>query len=201
MDVTEALSRAERNAASVMQRSLRKRLGAPAALRVLGAVAWARLQGEPWRRLGPAADERERLSRRQAGDLVLLDRAVTSVAGAEVALELAREAVLAGALPFLDALIPPLGGALLTQAVQVLIGRFHNAEGNVFQENQNTFHFEVSRCRFVELLRRVEAAHLAPLFCEADRAFFDSGARPLRLSRTRTIAEGAASCDFHFTRT
>ncbi len=55
------------------------------------------------------------------------------------------------------------------------------------------------RCRFVELLAHARAAHLAPLFCEADLAYFDGAHRPITLSRTRTLASGGASCDFHFT--
>src|SRR5262249_21793245 len=149
--VTNALSRAEREASVIVGKSLRRRLGAARMLRVLGSVAWARMQGEPWQELGPAVDERDRLSRRQAGDLVLLDRAVRALAGAEVALEVAREAVLAGALPFLDALIPPLSADALGEAAKTLTSHFFNAEGNTFQKNWNTFHFEVSRCRFVEL--------------------------------------------------
>jgi predicted ArsR family transcriptional regulator len=197
--VAEALSRAEREAAHSVGTLLRRRLGTTGMLRVLGAVAWGRVQGEPWRSLGPACDERDRLSRRQIGDLVLLDRAVTALAGAEVAREIAREAVLAGALPFLDALIPPLSATRLAEAAEALTRCFFNAEGSTAQTGHDTFRFEVARCRFVELLGRVGAAHLAPLFCEADRAFFDSGARPLALRRSRTLADGAPTCDFHFT--
>jgi len=196
--VAEALSRAEREAAHSVASLLRRRLGTAAMLRVLGAVAWGRMQGEPWRRLGPCCDERDRLSRRQIGDLVLLDRAVTQLAGAGVACEIARQAVLAGALPFLDALIPPLPAARLAEAAEALVRCFFNAEGRTAQTGANTFRFDVTRCRFVELLGRVGAAHLAPLFCEADRAFFDGGTRPLRLSRTRTLAGGSPTCDFEF---
>jgi predicted ArsR family transcriptional regulator len=197
--VADALSRAEREAAHSVAGLLRRRLGTAGMLRVLGAVAWGRVQGEPWKPLGPAADERDRLCRRQLGDLVLLDRAVASLIGAAAAREIAREAVLAGALPFLDALIPPLPAARLAEAAEALTRCFFNAEGRAVHERPDRFQFHVSRCRFVELLGRVGAAHLAPLFCEADRAFFDSGARPLTLTRTRTLAEGADSCDFQFT--
>jgi len=199
--VAEALARAEREAAHFVGRSLRRRLGTAGMLRVLASVAWARMQGEPWKPLGPAptGDERDRISRRQIGDVVLLDRAVTALAGADVAREIAREAILAGALPFLDALIPSLPAVRLAEAAEALTRCFFNAEGRTLQAGDDSFRFEVSRCRFVELLGRVGAAHLAPLFCEADRAFFDSRSRPIRLTRTRTLADGAASCDFQFT--
>src|SRR4051812_40047516 len=101
--VADALTRAERQAAQSVGSALRRRLGTAGMLRVLGTVAWGRMHGEPWKPLGPPVDERDRLSRRQAGDLVLLDRAVRALAGDEAARELSREAVLAGALPFLDA--------------------------------------------------------------------------------------------------
>jgi hypothetical protein len=197
--VDAAVAIAEKIATRSVGQSLRRHLGIAGTVRVLASVAWGRLQGEPWSTLGPPVDDRDRISRLQAGDVVLLHRAVAALAGEATALEVSREAVLAGAVPFLDALIPRLPGAGLAASAHELTRSFFNAEGNTFQSDQNTFHFEVSRCRFVELLNSVGAPQLAPLFCEADRAFFDSGARPIELHRTQTLANGGANCDFRFT--
>ena len=166
---------------------------------MLAGVAMAKLRGEPFGALGPPRDERDRLSRRQSADLVLLDRAVRRVADDEVALSIARAAVRAGAVPFLDAMLPPMGGDALRELAPSLADSFFNAEGEGRLTDDGGFAFDVSRCRFVELLTHADARHLAPLFCEADELFFDGKRRPIQLHRTRTIANGGASCDFRFT--
>lgn len=48
----------------------------------------------------------------------------------------------------------------------------------------------------VKLLQAVDAAHLAPLFCEVDDAYFKKGT--IALDRTSTLAAGDRCCDFRF---
>lgn len=196
-----ALRRGERAATRAVLAWLRRELGIVGTFRVLGRVAAGQLKGEPFKALGPARDERDRLSRRQCGGLVLLDRAVRELVGEAAARELSRVAVLSGAVPFLDAMIPDVPARRLGELAHGLAARFFNAEGDTtFAEGrEDAFLFEVRRCRFVELLAAVDASHLTPLFCEADNAFFGGGHRPVTLSRDRTIAGGATTCQFHFT--
>lgn len=195
--VARALRIGARAGARIVLAALVRRLGVIGALGALARVGAWKARGAPFRALGPARDERERLSRAQAGDLVLLDRAVRCAAGPDVALAVAREAVLGGAVPFLDAMIPRFSAERLAAVAPELVARFFNAEGEA-RVIDGVFHFDVARCRFVELLDAVDARHLAPLFCEADHAFFGGGHRPVTLRRSRTIAGGAAGCDFQF---
>lgn len=196
--VKQAIAVGERAAVRVVLASLHRHLGLIKTARVLGRVAVARVRGEPFKRLGPAEGERDQLSRRQCGDLVLLDRAVTEVADAQVAMAVAREAVLAGAVPFLDAMLPAMDETALRQLAPRLVKSFFNAEGRGEPTSDGGYAFDVTRCRFVELLGAVGASHLGPLFCEADTLFFDGKRRPLVLHRSKTIAGGGDTCDFRF---
>lgn len=198
-EVLDAIARGERAAARVVVGALRRELGVTRTFRVLARMGWEKVRGEPFASLGPPVDERDQLSRLQCGDLVLLDRAVRRVAGEGLALSLARRAVHAGAVPFLDAMLPDVEREQLRGLAPMLVGSFFNAEGATrFSEDRAELAFTVRRCRFVELLGAVGAEHLMPLFCEADEAFFDGRRRPIALRRTRTLGTGADECDFRF---
>lgn len=201
MSIERALARAERRGARLAARLLWRSLGAFGFFRTLGRLVWSKAKREPFRELGPPEDERERLSRRQTRDIIILFRALRAEVGSERALELCRELVVRAGLTFLDEMIPASipddAEALATE----LAGQFFNAEGDVEIEGDRVLKFNVRRCRFVEIFARVGHSELAPLFCAVDSAFFESGRRPIRLGRTKTLARGGSECDFVFTRT
>ena len=74
-----AVRRSSARTAPLVLRLLRERLGWVGAAKVLASLGVARARGEPFGRLGPPASERERLTRVQAADLVLLHRALVNV--------------------------------------------------------------------------------------------------------------------------
>ncbi len=197
-DTERAIAHAERVATKQVVRRLRDQLGIWQTGRVLARVLLAKLRGEPFKQLGPARDERDRLSRRQAAGVVLLDRALRSLAPPEIAREVVREAVMAGALPFLESMVPLMAPERLAEQAEELAGRFFNAEGAAELESATAFRFDVTCCRFVDLLGAIHESHLAPLFCEADQTFFDGVRRKVVLTRTRTLATGGTTCDFRF---
>lgn len=197
--VMRAIRIGERVAARTVWQQLRLRLGGWSAIGVLLGVAWQKLRGAPFRELGPPRDRRDRLSRRQCGDLILLDRVVRRTSDAETAMAVARAAVLAGAVPFLDAMLPDAGLDELAQLGPTIVEGFFNAEGEASVEGDD-FCFEVRTCRFVELLGAADARHLAPLFCEADNIYFDGKRKLITLRRTQTLAKGGDHCDFRFSR-
>ena len=193
-----AIVKGERVAARAALRVLRQSVGLWGTVRVFAKLLRNKLARAPFRALGPPRDERDRLSRRQCGDLVLLDRALATEFSKEERVSLLREIVMAGAGPFLDAMLPPFPVEQLAGLAPTLVESFFNAEGEVQLSDDSGFKFEVNHCRFVELLKAVDAFHLGPLFCEADEAYFDGVRRPIVLRRTRTLARGGRSCDFHF---
>jgi hypothetical protein len=194
----KAIARGERTAAWLVIRRLVQHLGLSGMVRVLLKLIASKSRGEPFAHLGPAQSEQESYSRRQCGDLVLLDRALRELDHTELATSLCREAVMAGAIPFLDTMIPAFSVEQLATVAESLVSQFFNAEGHAFWGSDQQFRFQVHRCWFVELLRSANADHLAPLFCEADSVFFGGNHRPVQLLRTTTLATGGSGCDFRF---
>jgi len=135
---------------------------------------------------------------------VQLHRALRRRVGAERAYALTRDAVCAGGLVFLGGLLGELDPARdagrddVVERLGELAGRFFNAEGALEMDGERAVRFDVSRCRFVELLDAIDARELAPLFCEVDRAYFTPDRSPIRLGRERTLAGGDDRCDFRF---
>ena len=196
-----ALKKGERAAVGVTFGALYSNFGFFGMLGVLWRVAIAKMRGEPFAALGPAVDERDRLSRRQVGDLVLLDRAIRSKHSDEKALAVCRSLTLAGGVIFLDAIVPHVAPDKLGEMAGKLIDEFFNAEGRATMVDAETLRFDVTRCRFVDLLSQVDALHLVKLFCEVDSGFFDGKRRPVLLHRTQTLATGGTHCNFTFTAT
>jgi hypothetical protein len=197
-DVRAALLCGELAAAGAAVPELWHRLGVLRTARLLCRLCLWKALAEPFRGLGPPADERERLSRRQCADLVLLDRALREVIDPATALQVCSAVTRAGAMAFLERMIPPLAGGEMAALAAGIARLFFNVEGEAHPSGASSFVFEVRRCRFVELLAAVGAPHLAPLLCEVDEVFFASGRRPIRLTRTQTLARGGHYCDFHF---
>jgi len=192
-----ALSAGDRAGARYVVATLRQELGVVGTVRVLGQIAWWRARGRPFDRLEPAQDERDCLSRRQCGPPVLLYRALQSRLPQPRALAVVHEAIAVGGLPFLERMIPPLDPARLAAQAGALTQRFFNAEGTVERGADGSVTFDVRRCRFVELLRAVEATELTPAFCAVDSRFFDQR-RGVQMTRRLTLAGGDDRCDFRF---
>ncbi len=196
-----AVRRSSARTAPLVLRLLRERLGWVGAAKVLASLGVARARGEPFGRLGPPASERERLTRVQAADLVLLHRALVARLGAPAALDACRAIAAEGARHFFDDMLadvsvpatPEAAAALVTE----LAARFFNTETVVAAQPAGVA-MTVTRCLFVDLLAQVDAAVLVPLFCATDHAAFDGEARPIRLQRTRTLAIDGQPCDFVF---
>lgn len=59
--------------------------------------------------------------------------------------------------------------------------------------------FDVKRCRYAEMYRELGMADLGRLLsCNRDGAFCKGFNPAIRLTRTQTIMEGAACCDFRY---
>lgn len=201
MTVRKSMRNAELASIRPLFASLWRELGVLGTARVVGDVVRAKAQREPFAKFGPPVDERDELSRKQCGDVILIDRAVSRVAGGDVALRIAREAVTAGGIRFLDDMIPPLPTSGLGEFAKQVASRFFNAEADTrADEDDQAFHMTVTRCRFVELLAAANASHLAPLFCEVDSVYFGRAGQPIKLGRTQTLATGGTCCDFRFER-
>ena len=72
-------------------------------------------------------------------------------------------------------------------------------ELRMLQENAHALDFDVTRCRYVEMYRRLGLEKFGGcLSCSRDAAFAEGFNPRIRLTRTRTIMQGDAVCDFRF---
>ena len=72
-------------------------------------------------------------------------------------------------------------------------------EITILEQTENTFVFNVTRCRYVETYDRLGVKDFGLyLSCSRDGAFSEGFNPRLKLTRTQTIMEGAPHCDFDF---
>ena len=72
-------------------------------------------------------------------------------------------------------------------------------EVSVREKTEDAFAFDVTRCRYAEMYREMglgEIGHL--LSCQRDGTFCEGYDPKLKLTRTQTIMQGAAFCDFRY---
>jgi hypothetical protein len=70
---------------------------------------------------------------------------------------------------------------------------------DVLSESDDHIDFNVTRCRYAEFYKALGLADLGALvLCSRDRAMLAGFNGELEMSRTQTIMEGAACCDFRF---
>lgn len=174
---------------------------------VLAEVAVAQARGEPFRHLPAPEDDRERLCRRQVGPAVLMQRALRRWLGAERALEITREIVIAGTVIFLEHSIGPLERDTLMalspedreEFVRELGERFFNAEVRWDEISDKAVRFTVQHCRFPALCEAGDAPEVAPLLCLGDAVYFGETLGTVDLVRSQTLADGGDCCPFELT--
>lgn len=72
---------------------------------------------------------------------------------------------------------------------------------DVREQSDDVFAFDVTRCRYAELYRSLGMAELGAAFsCNRDAALIEGYTADIVLTRTQTIMEGAACCDFRYRR-
>ncbi len=74
-------------------------------------------------------------------------------------------------------------------------------EIDVLAQDSERFAFNVTRCRYAELYRSLGIPELgAVLSCNRDWALIQGFNDDIKLERTQTIMEGAAFCDFRYSK-
>lgn len=72
-------------------------------------------------------------------------------------------------------------------------------ELDVIRDDAGAFEFNVVRCRYAEMYRRLGLADLGPvLSCNRDAAMIEGFNPAIAFTRTQTLMEGATHCDFRY---
>jgi len=96
-----------------------------------------------------------------------------------------------------------LAHGLSSAAIAELAGEIKNwsagdsLEEEMLEQTENTFFFNVTRCRFAEAYEKLGIKDLGvALSCCRDFGFIEGFNPKIKLVRTQTIMEGAPICDF-----
>ena len=72
-------------------------------------------------------------------------------------------------------------------------------ELEVLRDDDEAFEFNVTRCRYAEMYRRLGLADLGPILsCSRDAKMIDGFNPAIAFARTQTLMEGATHCDFRY---
>lgn len=124
---------------------------------------------------------------------------------AEVGETRARE-ILAGAIHELArqsgcAAAAAVGGNDLPQLKRV-VERWRDAgalELDVLRDDEEAFEFNVTRCKYAEMYRRLGLSDLGPILsCSRDGTMIEGFNPDITFTRTQTLMEGATHCDFRY---
>jgi hypothetical protein len=194
------------HSAKIVLSILAKNIGVKACAGVLFDMARRAVLGEPWKGQARPQDTKERFSREQSGPAVLLYRALLSKVSNDRAIEITGEIIMEASILFLRAQIPVMQPNLLStmsekereKYILNIADQFYNADLGRVEFTEDSFSYEIVRCRFPELMKTVGHPELAPLFCAGDAVFFDREQPHIDFSRTHTLSADAKPCDFSF---
>lgn len=143
------------------------------------------------------------LTRREVEARVLtpiLD-ALASEFGREAVLGVVRDAIIRIAHEQGAQLVETMGGNSLDAFADSLQfwTKDDALEIELIAQDEQTFSFNVTRCRYAELYKSLGIPELGALLsCNRDNALIEGFNTDVALTRTQTIMEGAAFCDFRY---
>jgi hypothetical protein len=72
-------------------------------------------------------------------------------------------------------------------------------ELDVLRDDDEAFEFNVTRCRYAEMYRRLGLADLGPILsCSRDGTMIEGFNPGIAFERTQTLMDGATHCDFRY---
>lgn len=122
--------------------------------------------------------------------------------GRKQAVAILRQAIAEIARQQGEALAVQMGGCSLTHLAASLDAWKQDdaMRMEVLQQDEQRFHFNVTRCLYAEMYAELGLADLGfTLSCNRDAALVSGFNPAIRLERSQTIMEGAPYCDFRYT--
>jgi predicted ArsR family transcriptional regulator len=121
--------------------------------------------------------------------------------GREEVIEVVKEAIISIAQKQGEELAQAMGGCGSAEFMDSL--QFWTKDDalriDVLEQDEETLHFDVKRCRYAEMYRALGIPELgAVLSCNRDFALIAGFNEKAQLTRTQTIMEGASHCDFRY---
>ena len=79
-----------------------------------------------------------------------------------------------------------------------IVERFPNTFGTLKVDENESYHFTVDSCLFSAYCKQLGYEKLAPIFCKADKMYFDQHQPNVEFSRADTLSMNGKPCDFSF---
>jgi len=193
---------------------LRQKLGGVQATKLVLRMLIQGIKHNPFADLNREGLERkqslswkEKNSQRQmAPALIMFDTLLASGYSQKQALDLVEAVIMEVASRYLVFSVPIIRQSDLNQlnlhekekAFSRIVARFDNVQGNLQSKGDKQFDLTVIKCHFSHYCRVLGYDMLAPLFCKADQAYFNSRQPCVDLVRTQTLAKNDEPCDFSF---
>ena len=160
--------------------------------------------GELNRQKPPSREEK--LSQRQMVPLVVLYQLMAERYPRAQVLQVAAQVSQRVAIAFLRFNVPQIHHAEFKDApretklakLKSVTLRFFNAKADLKLDHKDNFHFTVNTCYFARYAKLLGMPELAPLFCAADKLYFDNYQPEVQMIRTVTLATDEKPCDFYF---
>ncbi|NOT64295.1 MAG: L-2-amino-thiazoline-4-carboxylic acid hydrolase [Acidobacteria bacterium] len=121
--------------------------------------------------------------------------------GRERVLEIVRDTIIRVAREQGAQLAAQTGGNEMADFARALLAwqKDDAMQMDVLTENDERYDFNVTRCRYAEMYRALGIPELgAVLSCNRDFALIEGFNPTIQLTRTQTLMQGAACCDFRF---
>jgi hypothetical protein len=138
----------------------------------------------------------------QAPIAACLIKEFAKTVGFEKALEVATVAIRSDALTAGERMAENLGSNTLKDLARLVRELWSKDDAMTVEflvETEQNLHFNVTRCEYAELYRKLGFLELGYcLSCSRDDPFVKGFNSQIRLVRTQTIMQGAAYCDFRF---
>ena len=138
----------------------------------------------------------------QAPIAACLIKEFAKTVGFEKALEVATFAIQSDALTAGKRMAEKLGSNTMHDLAQLVREVWSKDDAMTVEflvESERNLHFNVTRCEYAELYRKLGVLELGYcLSCSRDDPFVKGFNSQIQLVRTQTIMQGAAYCDFRF---
>jgi hypothetical protein len=79
-----------------------------------------------------------------------------------------------------------------------IVDRFPNTFGTLSVDEHESYHFTVDACLFAAYCKQLGYENLGPIFCKADKMYFDQHQPNVEFNRVDTLAMNGKPCDFSF---
>ena len=79
-----------------------------------------------------------------------------------------------------------------------IVERFPNTFGTLSVDENESYHFTVDACLFAAYCKQLGYENLGPIFCKADKMYFDQHQPNVKFNRVDTLAMNGKPCDFSF---